>query len=173
LCASIDISPTVLLPALRQFKGLAHRVERVAEIDGVTYYDDSNGTNVGATLAAINGLGPTLNRHGHLGKLVLILGGDGKGQDFMPLYPAVMDHGRAAVLIGRDGNRIGAALAASGVPLLYAGDMDEAVALAANAAQPGDAVLLSPACASLDMYRNYAHRAEVFIAAVKGLEVRQ
>lgn len=173
LCASIDIPPTALLPALRQFKGLAHRVERVAEIGGVTYYDDSKGTNVGATLAAITGLGPTLNRHGHLGKLVLILGGDGKGQDFSPLHPAVMDHGRAAVLIGRDSHRIGAALAASGVPLLHAGDMDEAVALAANAAQPGDAVLLSPACASLDMYRNYAHRAEVFIAAVKGLEVRQ
>ena len=169
LCASIGIAPVSLLPALRQFKGLAHRVEQVTTIGGVTYYDDSKGTNVGATLAAITGLGPVL---GQDGKLVLILGGDGKGQDFSPLYPAVMDFARAVVLIGRDAQKIGAALAASGVPLSRAKDMDEAVALASSSAQPGDVVLLSPACASLDMYRNYAHRAEVFISAVKALEAQ-
>lgn len=163
LCVSIDIPPLALLKGLRSFKGLAHRVERVTELGGVTYYDDSKGTNVGATLAALTGMGR---------KVVLILGGDGKGQDFSPLLPAVIHHARAVVLMGRDGPKIGKVLQDSGVPLSHAADMDEAVAQAAAAAQAGDAVLLSPACASLDMYRNYAHRAEVFIAAVKSLEAR-
>ncbi|GAB2181400.1 UDP-N-acetylmuramoyl-L-alanine--D-glutamate ligase [Denitratisoma sp. agr-D3] len=163
LCASIDIPVASLLPGLRSFKGLAHRVERVADIGGVTYYDDSKGTNVGATLAALTGMGR---------KVVLILGGDGKGQDFSPLRPAVAHHARAVVLMGRDGPKIGQVLEGCGVPLSRAADMDEAVAQAAAAAKAGDAVLLSPACASLDMYRNYAHRAEVFIAAVKALECR-
>ncbi len=161
LCRAIDLPLQPLIEALREFKGLPHRVEKVAEINGVTFYDDSKGTNVGATVAALNGM-PC--------KVVLIAGGDGKGQDFGPLAPAVSAHARAVVLIGRDGPIIGAALAGCGVPLLSAANMEEAVILGFEQAQPGDAVLLSPACASFDMFRNYEHRAQVFIAAVKKLE---
>lgn len=150
-----------LVRALQVFRGLAHRVEPVGvRGDGVVYYDDSKGTNVGATLAAIEGLGRPV---------VLIAGGDGKGQDFTPLAAAVSAHARAVVLIGRDAARIEAALASCGVPLAHAVDMDAAVVAADRLAQGGDGVLLSPACASLDMFRNYAHRAEVFIAAVRAL----
>jgi len=158
LCCAIDLPMPVLLEALRSFKGLPHRVERVAEIGGVTYFDDSKGTNVGATVAALQGLGC---------KAVLIAGGEGKGQDFAPLNPAVAQHARAVVLIGRDAPLIGAALQGCGVPLLRAADMRDAVGQAAQAALSGDAVLLSPACASFDMFRNYAHRAEVFVEAVR------
>jgi len=112
-------------------------------------------------VAALQGLGR---------KAVLIAGGDGKGQDFSPLKPVVAGHARAVVLIGCDAGKIAAALQDSGIPLQAATDMAEAVRLAAAAAQPGDAVLLSPACASFDMFRNYAHRAEVFVAAVRGLQ---
>jgi UDP-N-acetylmuramoylalanine--D-glutamate ligase len=136
-------------------------VEKVAEINAITFYDDSKGTNVGATVAALNGM-PC--------KVVLIAGGDGKGQDFGPLAPAVSAHARAVVLIGRDGQKIGAALAGCGVPLQYAESMEDAVVKGFGQARPGDAVLLSPACASFDMFRNYEHRAQVFIAAVKKLE---
>jgi len=160
LCAAIGLDPVKLLPALRAFKGLPHRVEKVAEIGGVTYYDDSKGTNVGATVAALQGMGRPV---------VVILGGDGKGQDFSPLKHAVAAHARAVVLIGRDGPLIGRAIAASGVAAKAAADLPEAVALAATVAKPGDAVLLSPACASFDMFRNYEHRAQVFIAAVQAL----
>ncbi|MDD5247629.1 MAG: UDP-N-acetylmuramoyl-L-alanine--D-glutamate ligase [Rhodocyclaceae bacterium] len=162
LCAAIDLAPVSLLPALRGFPGLPHRVEKIAEFAGVAWYDDSKGTNVGATVAAIEGL-TTAAR-----KVVVILGGDGKGQDFSPLKAAVAG-ARAAVLIGRDGPRIGAAIAGSGVPILVAADLDDAVRRAAQQARPGDAVLLSPACASFDMFRNYEHRAEVFAAAVRKL----
>ncbi|MFZ3018327.1 MAG: UDP-N-acetylmuramoyl-L-alanine--D-glutamate ligase [Gallionella sp.] len=161
LCRAIDLPMQALLDALRGFKGLPHRVERVAEIDGVVYYDDSKGTNVGATEAALKGLGR---------KAVVILGGEGKGQDFSPLNPAVAQHARAAVLIGRDAPLIEAALQGCGVPLLHAADMGDAVRKSAKLAQRGDAVLLSPACASFDMFRNYAHRAEVFVAAVHDLQ---
>jgi len=161
LCRAIDLPVQPLLEALREFKGLPHRVEKVAEINGITFYDDSKGTNVGATVAALNGM-PC--------KVVLIAGGDGKGQDFSPLAPAVSAHARAAVLIGSDGPKIGAALASCGVPLLSAASMEAAVIQAFEQAKPGDAVLLSPACASFDMFRNYEHRAQVFIAAVKELE---
>ncbi|MRR49583.1 MAG: UDP-N-acetylmuramoyl-L-alanine--D-glutamate ligase [Rhodocyclaceae bacterium] len=161
LCAAIGLDPVKLLPALRAFKGLPHRVEKVAEIAGVTYYDDSKGTNVGATVAALQGMGRPV---------VVILGGDGKGQDFSPLMAAVATHARAVVLIGRDGPLIGNAIAASGIATRVATDLLDAVAQAAAAAQPGDAVLLSPACASFDMFRNYEHRAQVFIEAVKSLE---
>jgi UDP-N-acetylmuramoylalanine--D-glutamate ligase len=157
LCAAIDINPVALLPALRNFTGLAHRVEKVMAIAGVTYYDDSKGTNVGATVAALRGLGC---------KSVVILGGDGKGQDFAPLKPAVAAHARAVVLIGRDGPTIAGAIVGCGVPVVTATDMADAVQQAAGLAQAGDAVLLSPACASFDMFRNYAHRAEVFRTAV-------
>ncbi len=162
LCAGIGVDCVALLPALREFRGLPHRVERVAAIDGVTYYDDSKGTNVGATVAALRGIGSDR-------KVVVILGGDGKGQDFSPLGDAVARHARAAVLIGRDGPRIGAAIEGRGVPVLSAGDLDEAVRVAAAQAHGGDAVLLSPACASFDMFRNYEHRAQVFAEAVRRL----
>ncbi|HCI14299.1 MAG: UDP-N-acetylmuramoyl-L-alanine--D-glutamate ligase [Gallionellales bacterium GWA2_60_142] len=161
LCRAIELPMPALLVALRGFKGLPHRVERVAEIDGVVYYDDSKGTNVGATEAALKGLGR---------KAVVILGGEGKGQDFSPLNPAVAQHARAAVLIGRDTPLIEAALQGCGVPLQRAADMNDAVHKSARLAQRGDAVLLSPACASFDMFRNYAHRAEVFVAAVHDLQ---
>ena len=165
LCAGIGFDAQTLLPALRNFGGLPHRVEKVAEIDGVTWYDDSKGTNVGATAAALAGLGGGIGR-----KSVVILGGDGKQQDFSPLRDAVAQHARAAVLIGRDGPAIARAIAASGVKTEAAADMDDAVLRAAALAQRGDAALLSPACASFDMFRNYEHRAEVFVAAVRRLD---
>jgi UDP-N-acetylmuramoylalanine--D-glutamate ligase len=162
LCAGIGLDERALLPALRQFRGLPHRVEHVADIAGVTYYDDSKGTNVGATVAALFGLGGTR-------KIVVILGGDGKGQEFSPLKDAVARHARAAVLIGRDGPKIAAAIEGCGVPLETATDLGDAVRQSAALAKPGDAVLLSPACASFDMFRNYEHRAQVFIDAVRRL----
>jgi len=161
LCRSLKLPFAPLLTALREFKGLPHRVEKVAAINGISFYDDSKGTNVGATVAALNGM-PN--------KVVLIAGGDGKGQDFSPLAPAVAQHARAVVLIGRDGARIGVVLEHSGVPLLRAGSMEEAVQMSYSQAQQGDAVLLSPACASYDMFRNYQHRAEAYISAVHQLE---
>jgi UDP-N-acetylmuramoylalanine--D-glutamate ligase len=157
LCAAVGIDERSVLPALAAFGGLPHRVEKVSEINGVDYYDDSKGTNVGATQAAIEGLGRPV---------VIILGGDGKGQDFAPLRRAVEQHARAVALIGRDARLIAAVLDGCRVPLRQCGDMTEAVRWCSAQAQRGDAVLLSPACASLDMYRNYAHRAEEFVAAV-------
>ena len=160
LCRSIDLPMPVLLDALRTFKGLPHRVEYVQTVQEVSYYDDSKGTNVGATVAALEGLGC---------KVVLIAGGDGKGQDFLPLHSVVSQYARAVVLIGRDAPLIEQALQGCGVPILRAADMECAVQLASQHAQSGDVVLLSPACASLDMYRNYAHRAAMFIEAVQNL----
>ena len=151
-----------MLYGLREYQGEPHRVESVAVVDDVEYFDDSKGTNVGATLAAIKGLGAER-------RLVMILGGDGKGQDFSPLADAVAAHVQAAVLIGRDAPRLREALAHTGVPLFDAIDMPQAVALATEQAQAGHAVVMSPACASLDMFRNYAHRAEVFCDAVHAL----
>jgi UDP-N-acetylmuramoylalanine--D-glutamate ligase len=164
LCTSLGFDANALLPALRSFRGLPHRVEKVAELDGVSWYDDSKGTNVGATVAALNGLGG-LGR-----KIVVILGGDGKGQDFTPLKTAVAKHARTAVLIGRDGPLIEKAIAAAGVAIESAVDMEDAVRRAHALAQSGDVVLLSPACASFDMFRNYQHRAQAFITAVRALE---
>jgi UDP-N-acetylmuramoylalanine--D-glutamate ligase len=151
-----------MLYGLREYLGEPHRVESVAIVNGVEYFDDSKGTNVGATVAALQGLG--VDR-----RLVIILGGDGKGQDFCPLAAPVARYTRAAVLIGRDGPAIRAALAATGVPLIDAASMPEAVQLAAQRAQAGDAVLMSPACASFDMFDNYPHRARVFCEAVAAL----
>ena len=128
----------------------------------VEYFDDSKGTNVGATVAALEGLGAQRG-------LVVIMGGDGKGQDFAPLAPAVARHARAVVLIGRDAPLIRAALQDTGVPLHDAASMEDAVGACASIAQPGDAVLMSPACASFDMFDNYPHRARVFRAAVAAL----
>jgi UDP-N-acetylmuramoylalanine--D-glutamate ligase len=159
LCRAIGLPYDGLVPALKTFQGLPHRVQRVTEIAGRTFYDDSKGTNVGATAAAL--LGFTV-------PVVLIAGGDGKGQDFSPLQDAVRQ-ARAVVLIGRDAPLIEAAIG-DACPLHHATSMSEAVAKAFALSQPGDAVLLSPACASWDMFRNYAHRAEIFIAAVHAME---
>ena len=160
LCHAIGVADAPITTALRAFRGLPHRLEQVAVINGVTFYDDSKGTNVGSTVAALNGLAQPV---------VLIAGGDGKGQDFSPLREPVARRARAVVLIGRDRERIAAALDGCGVPLTRADDMAQAVAGAYAASQRGDAVLLSPACASLDMFRNYAHRGEVFAAVVHKL----
>ena len=151
-----------MLAALESFPGLPHRSEWIADVAGVRYIDDSKGTNVGATIAAVRGISRPL---------VLILGGDGKGQDFAPLAAAFHARVRSAVLIGRDAELIGAAL--QGVcPLGRAASLEEAVAEAARSARPGDVVLLSPACASLDMFRDYAHRGEAFADAVRALARR-
>ena len=134
----------------------------MALVEQVEYFDDSKGTNVGATVAALSGLGAER-------RLVVILGGVGKGQDFSPLADPVERHARAVILIGRDAPLIEAALAGTGVPLLHAASMADAVRLAAGRANAGDAVLMSPACASFDMFDNYGHRAQVFVEAVQAL----
>jgi UDP-N-acetylmuramoylalanine--D-glutamate ligase len=145
----------VSFEGLKTFRGLPHRLQLVATRRGVEWYDDSKGTNVGATVAALRGLGR---------KCVLILGGEGKGQDFSPLAPAVADHAQHVLLIGRD-----APLIARVVEGERCATLEAAVTRAAELAKPGEAVLLSPACASFDMFRDYRHRGEVFAAAVKGL----
>lgn len=147
-----------MLRAIRDFPGLSHRCQWVAGRDGVNWYNDSKGTNVGATIAALEGMPGE--------KVVLIAGGEGKGADFSPLRGAVAKRARAVVLIGRDANIIESALAGT-VPLLHAADMHEAVALAKGAAQAGDTVLLSPACASFDMFSNYRERGDRFVEAVE------
>ncbi len=167
LCRSLGLALAPLLDALRSFAGLPHRVERVEEVGGVVFYDDSKGTNVGSTVAALDGFGRQLNGSG--GKVVLIAGGDGKQQDFAPLAQAVAGHARAVVLIGRDAPAIERVLAPTGTPLERAGNMADAVARAFGSAQPGDVVLLSPACASFDMFANYHQRGEAFCAAVREL----
>jgi UDP-N-acetylmuramoylalanine--D-glutamate ligase len=151
-----------MLYGLREYRGEPHRVESVAIVNDIEYFDDSKGTNVGATVAALQGLGADR-------KLVVILGGDGKGQEFAPLAAPVARYARAVVLIGRDGPQIRAVLEDTGVTLVDAGTMEEAVRLATQRAHAGDAVLMSPACASFDMFRNYPHRAEVFRAAVQAV----
>jgi UDP-N-acetylmuramoylalanine--D-glutamate ligase len=161
LTHALDLPMEALLRGLLHFKGLPHRVEKVAEIEGVTYYDDSKGTNVGATEAALYGMGKR--------RAVVILGGDGKGQDFSPLKAAVEANARAVLLIGQDAPLIAAAIEGSGVDTYPVASMREAVEQAQRLAHPGDAVLLSPACASFDMFRNYIHRADVFVEAVNKL----
>ena len=151
-----------LLYGLREYRGEPHRVQSIGVVEGVEYFDDSKGTNVGATVAALQGLGPQQ-------RIVLILGGVGKGQDFGPLADPVAQYVRAVVLIGRDAPLIRQALQSLDVPLLDAADLPAAVQAARAQAHSGDAVLLSPACASLDMFRDYAHRAEVFVQAVQAL----
>lgn len=152
-----------LIAGVRGFRGLAHRCQAVADIGGVRYVDDSKATNVGAALAALEGLGEAGRR-----SLILIAGGDGKGADFRPLAPAVTRFVKALVLIGRDAGRMAAELAGT-APVERASDMTEAVRKAAGLAVPGDTVLLAPACASLDMFRNFAARGEAFAAAVEAL----
>jgi UDP-N-acetylmuramoylalanine--D-glutamate ligase len=164
LASSTGAALGAMLHGLREYRGEPHRVEPVGIIDGVEFFDDSKGTNVGAALAAITGLGAER-------RLVVILGGDGKGQDFAPLADALAKHARAVVLIGRDAPRIRAAVAeALGErPLLDAQTLPEAVVLAQQQARSGDAVLMSPACASFDMFDHYRHRAQVFVAAVHAI----
>jgi UDP-N-acetylmuramoylalanine--D-glutamate ligase len=161
LCRAIRLPYEPLLDALFAFEGLPHRVQRITEINGVVFYDDSKGTNVGATVAALMGLNP---------RVVLIAGGEAKGQDFRPLREAIAKKAKGVVLIGRDRDKIAAALEGCGVSVVHAASMHEAVQAGFSLAQPGDAVMLSPACASFDMFRNYEHRAEVFIEEVRALE---
>ncbi|MCP1575681.1 UDP-N-acetylmuramoylalanine--D-glutamate ligase [Herbaspirillum rubrisubalbicans] len=165
LCRAIDLPMAPLLHGLREYTGEPHRVELVGVIQEVEYYDDSKGTNVGATVAALNGLG----LGGRPNRIVLIAGGDGKGQDFSPLDLPVQKYARAVLLIGRDAPAVRTALADSGVELIDCASLEQAVEQAGQIAKAGDIVLLSPACASLDMFRNYAHRAEVFVDAVHEL----
>jgi UDP-N-acetylmuramoylalanine--D-glutamate ligase len=160
LCHVIGVDDAAIARGLASFQGLPHRVERVAAIDEVIYFDDSKGTNVGSTVAALDGFTQPV---------VLIAGGEGKGQDFTPLREPVRRRARAVILIGRDAALIAAALDGSGVPCINAGDMADAVRQARRQARPGDAVLLSPACASFDMFDNYKHRGEMFAAAVRKL----
>jgi UDP-N-acetylmuramoylalanine--D-glutamate ligase len=159
LGTAADLEETAMLDALREFAGLPHRCQWVGASKGVDWFDDSKGTNVGATVAAIAGLSATR-------PVVLIAGGDGKGQDFSGLATVAKDRVRAAVIIGRDGPQIAAVLRGI-VPVVFARDMQDAVDRAAELARQGDAVLLSPACASFDMFRDYHHRGEVFAAAVR------
>ena len=163
LCRALQIPVEPLIVALREFKGLPHRMEKIAAFNGVTFIDDSKSTNVASTVAALKGLQQ---------KVVLIVGGDGKGQAFSALQDAVADHARGVVLIGRDADKIASVLVDCGVPVLQGKTMAEAVQKSFLLAQKDDVVMLSPACASFDMFRNYIHRAEVFIAAVKDIEVR-
>jgi len=159
-CAGCALAP--MLYGLREYTGEPHRVQPIGTLNSVEYFDDSKGTNVGATAAALVGLGSER-------KVVVILGGEGKGQDFSPLAEPVRRYVRAVLLIGRDAPLIRAALADTSVPLLDATSMADAVMQASDLAKAGDAVLMSPACASFDMFDNYEHRAHVFVQAVADL----
>jgi UDP-N-acetylmuramoylalanine--D-glutamate ligase len=165
LATSIECPLAPMLHALREYRGEPHRVEHVATIGAVDAFDDSKGTNVGATEAALVGLGSERAP----ARLVVILGGDGKGQDFAPLGAPLAAYARAALTIGRDAAAIERVVEAAGVPFERCATLEAAVRAAFARALPGDAVLLSPACASLDMFRNYGHRAEVFVRAVGAL----
>ncbi|SIT44494.1 UDP-N-acetylmuramoylalanine--D-glutamate ligase [Paraburkholderia ribeironis] len=160
LARAIGLPGAPLLHGLREYRGEPHRVELIASIDGIDYVDDSKGTNVGATVAALDGLAQ---------RAVLIAGGDGKGQDFEPLAAPVMRWCRAVMLIGRDAPQIRTALEHTGIALTDHATLEEATRAAAALAQPGDAVLLSPACASFDMFKGYAHRAAVFRSTVEDI----
>jgi UDP-N-acetylmuramoylalanine--D-glutamate ligase len=159
LATSTGASLAAMLFGLREYQGEPHRVAPVAIVNGVEYFDDSKGTNVGATVAALVGLGAER-------RVIVILGGEGKGQDFSPLAEPVAKYVRAVVLIGKDAPLIKEAIQGCGVPLIDASTLPEAVNVAKDMAQAGDAILLSPACASFDMFRDYPHRAQVFCQAV-------
>ena len=165
LAQSVGCALAPMLHGLREYRGEPHRVELIGQVGGIEAFDDSKGTNVGATVAALNGLGDDKLSS----KLVVILGGDGKGQDFAPLAAPVAQHVRAYATLGRDAEAIEQALAGTGVPFARHATLEAAVPWCFEQARAGDAVLLSPACASLDMFRNYAHRAEVFTSAVQSL----
>ena len=163
---SVGLPLDVMLDTIKHFKGLEHRCQYVDEKQGVRYYNDSKGTNVGATLAAINGLGQALAPH--QAKVVTILGGQGKGQDFKPLSNALSQYARHVILIGEDANKIASALA-SDIEVSFATTLKAAVKEAQSQAEQGDAVLLSPACASFDMFKSYNDRGEQFVQCVQQL----
>ena len=174
LTTAIDLPLAPMLHGLREYRGEPHRVEVVTTVGGIDAIDDSKGTNVGATVAALLGLGADLSP----GKLVIILGGDGKGQDFGLLLPPVARFARAVALIGRDAGALEKTLSQDGtlsdpmgahIPMVRHDSLEDATRWAFDQAIAGDAVLLSPACASLDMFRNYGHRAQVFIDTVREL----
>jgi UDP-N-acetylmuramoylalanine--D-glutamate ligase len=165
LATAIGCPLAPMLHGLREYHGEPHRVDPIGFVGGVEAVDDSKGTNVGATVAALNGLGADRSSS----KLVVIFGGDGKGQDFAPLAAPVSRYARAVATIGKDAQTIEAALASTGVPVQRHATLEEATRWCFAQAEQGDAVLLSPACASLDMFRNYAHRAEVFVSTVREL----
>jgi UDP-N-acetylmuramoylalanine--D-glutamate ligase len=165
LATAIGCPLAPMLHGLREYGGEPHRVQFVASVDGVDAFDDSKGTNVGATVAALDGLGADKAP----ARLLVILGGDGKGQDFAPLAAPVQRHARAVATIGRDAEAIELALATTGVAIQRHDSLEGATRWCFAQARSGDAVLLSPACASLDMFRNYAHRAEVFVDTVRAL----
>jgi UDP-N-acetylmuramoylalanine--D-glutamate ligase len=162
LAESIGCNISRVLYGLREYKGEPHRVESIGSINGVEYFDDSKGTNVGATVAAISGLGQER-------KIVVILGGEGKGQDFSPLIEVAKKFVRAVILIGKDKKIIGEILKEIDLPKIFVESMSDAVNTAAKNSVIGDVVLLSPACASLDMFDNYEHRGNVFQTEVKNL----
>ncbi|UUX95665.1 UDP-N-acetylmuramoyl-L-alanine--D-glutamate ligase [Aquabacterium sp. J223] len=165
LATSTGLPLAPMLHGLREYRGEPHRVEYLATVNGIEAYDDSKGTNVGATVAAIDGLGADRAP----AKLALILGGDGKGQDFAPLVEPLRRHARAVALIGRDAEALASVLSALDLPLQRHGSLPDAVRWCFAQARSGDAVLLSPACASLDMFRDYAHRAQVFADEVQAI----
>jgi UDP-N-acetylmuramoylalanine--D-glutamate ligase len=171
LCRACGLPLAPLLHGLRDYQGEPHRVELVASIEDVEYYDDSKGTNVGATVAALEGLGQTFGETGR--QILLIAGGDGKGQEFAPLAAPSSRYVKAVLLIGRDAPALKAAIEPSGVPCFDLPDLPAAVRRAAGLAKAGDVVLLSPACASLDMFTNYAHRAQVFVDAVREIALEK
>ena len=168
LANAIGLSMGPILHGLREYEGEPHRVQSISIVNDVEYIDDSKGTNVGATIAALNGLGQSSSRQ----NIILIAGGDGKGQDFSPLLTSVRQYAKAVILIGRDASHIQEAIKTSQVRTFLASDLTQAVQEAASIAQSGDVVLLSPACASFDMFKDYGHRAQVFIEAVHELALQ-
>lgn len=161
--SAAGFSMPAMLQALQTFSGLPHRCEWVAEKEGITWINDSKGTNVGATVAALTGLGAHLAASQ---KMIVLLGGEGKGADFTPLKSWIAQYCRIAIVMGKDAMEIATVLEGV-VPVIHASHMQEAVNIAAEHAKPHDIVLLSPACASLDQYQDYTHRGAVFIEAVK------
>ena len=163
LGSAVGLDMAAMLQTLREFPGLPHRCQWLTHKAGVDYYNDSKGTNVGATVAALNGLGPDT-----AGRIVLIAGGDGKGAAFDDLQQPVQRHCAHLVLLGKDAQRLQDTLAGA-APVTRVASMEQAVQCAANLAQAGDAVLLSPACASLDMFANFEARGDAFVRAVEAL----
>lgn len=164
MAMAVDIEMQAIRAAISEFAGLPHRCQWVAEIDGVNFYNDSKGTNVGATVAAIEGLGEHIPGH-----IVLIAGGMSKGADFAALVPAINKWGKAIVLIGQDAAEMAGYFDAD-IQTFFASDMRDAAQHALQQSAAGDAVLLSPACASFDMFENFQHRGNIFIESVETLQ---
>jgi UDP-N-acetylmuramoylalanine--D-glutamate ligase len=164
LAKAVDIPLAAIEAGIKSFAGLPHRCQWVGNISGVDFYNDSKGTNVGAAVAAIEGLGQRISGH-----ILLIAGGVGKGGDFKSLVPAINKWGKEVILIGQDAVEIASSLDPDH-QAYFASDLQDAVGVALSHAAPGDAVLLSPACASFDMFENFQHRGEVFIESVEGLQ---